>query len=249
MIIGSNIIFHKILTSTNSTAIALASSRQAEEGTVIRAGYQLAGKGQPGNSWESEEGKNLLFSIILQPSELDPAEQFYVSMVVSTAIHDFVSGFVSSCTIKWPNDIFVSGDKIAGILIESSITGSTIDYMVAGIGFNVNQEIFKSGKNPVSLKLLTGENYDTDKLFTVLLQCLDRRYLLIREKRFAEIRSEYLKRLYKLNEWTTFSEKGKEFTGRILTVENDGAIIIEKKSGIKSRFYFKEVEFWLTSGR
>lgn len=247
MTIGSNIIKHEILTSTNITAISLASSGKAEDGTVVRADYQTAGKGQPGNSWESQKGKNLLFSIILHPSGIMPDEQFFVSMAISTGIHDYLSGIISECTIKWPNDIFAANDKIAGILIESSITGSTIDYMVAGIGMNVNQELFSSGKNPTSLKILTGRTFSTDEVFNDLIQCLDRRYNLLKEGQLDMLKDQYLERLYRYKEMSEFIEKGKTFTGRIIGVGNDGAIIIEKSNGRKNRYYFKEIEFKLPS--
>jgi len=140
MIIGSDIIHYDSLSSTNSTAWLMVREKELPEGTVISANFQTAGKGQHGNRWESERGKNLLFSIILYPSSVSPDEQFLISMSISLGICDFLKHFLSDIKIKWPNDIYVNGGKIAGILIENSIIGQTIEYTVAGIGININRK-------------------------------------------------------------------------------------------------------------
>jgi len=163
MIIGSEIIFLSNVVSTNTTAADYIRSGMTREGMVIRAGYQSAGKGQLGNSWESEDGKNLLFSIILFPNMLAATEQFLLCEFISLGIHDYLNTIISGCKIKWPNDIYAGDDKIAGILIENSLAGNAITSSVAGIGLNINQEVFSEQiPNPVSLKMITGINYDTD---------------------------------------------------------------------------------------
>ncbi len=244
MTIGIETIFREELTSTNTFAINLLSDRKPREGTIIRAGYQLAGRGQPGNSWESERDKNLLFSIILYPKTVSPGIQFTVSMALSLGICDFVNGHLTGSSIKWPNDIYIKDDKIAGILIESSTMGKKIQYMVAGIGFNLNQEKFLSNApNPVSLRQLTGVEYNPDSCLKELALCLDTRYSQLQNGETVKIRKEYHAHLYRYGELSDFTDAEGPFKGVIKKVDDDGCLTIVKKSREVKRYYFKEVEF------
>lgn len=245
MILGSKIIKSEILTSTNNTAANLASASIVEEGTIVMTDFQTGGKGQQGNKWESETGKNLLFSIILYPKKLLPKDQFYVSMAVSLGLCKYLSTIVDHCRIKWPNDIYVSNDKIAGILIESSIIGNEFDYMVAGIGLNVNQEKFKTCKNPTSLKILTGKTYSGDDVLSGVLMSINVMYEFILKKNYKELRTEYLDHLYRFKEWNEFRSGNSVFCGRITDVENDGTLVVETIDNKFKKFHFKEIEFTL----
>ncbi len=165
MIIGSKLFLFESLPSTNSYAAFLLKNEVIPEGAIVSAEYQTTGRGQGSNIWESENGKNLLISIILYPSIIYPASQFLISMALSLGICDFLKRFIPDCSIKWPNDIYVNDDKIAGILIENSIMGDKIESTIAGIGLNINQEKFLSdAPNPVSLSLITGKKYDLNSL-------------------------------------------------------------------------------------
>lgn len=244
MIIGSKIFSRENLSSTNSYAIHLLASERPAEGTIITTDFQSAGRGQPGNSWESEAGKNLLFSIILYPEFISPAEQFIISMAVSLGISDFVSRHAGRSKVKWPNDIYVDNDKIAGILIESSTMGGKVSYMVVGIGLNINQDNFRSNApNPVSLRQITGKMYDTTSCLEETAADLDRRYRQVMDGNRNEVKSEYLMNLYRYNEWTTFRNTEGSFTGMIKDVEYDGRMTVETRTGQDRRYYFKEVEF------
>lgn len=244
MTIGTKIIFEEQLPSTNTYAIKLLSSEKPPEGTIVRAAYQSAGRGQPGNRWESEKDKNLLISIILYPEMVIPAEQFIVSMTISLGIHDFVSRHVKGSSIKWPNDIYVKDDKIAGILIESSTIGNRVHYMVAGIGLNINQEKFHSdAPNPVSLKQITGKDYDLESCLRELSNDLDLRYMSLKNGEEEHIIKEYHRNLYRYGIPSKFADISGQFTGVIKKVDTDGALMIQKKSGGLSYYYFKEVEF------
>lgn len=244
MIIGSKIIYLEELPSTNTFAISLLGPERPPEGTIIRTDFQSAGRGQPGNTWESERAKNLLFSIILYPEMISPGEQFLVSMAVSLGLHDFVGRHVPAPAIKWPNDIYVKDDKIAGILIESSTIGNKVQYMVTGIGLNINQERFTgSAKNPVSLKQITGREYDLERCLYELSHDLDSRYRILKEGGADEIVKEYHSSLFRKDRWTGFSDKNGLFEGRIKQVGNDGRLTIERRSGSPADYYYKEVEF------
>lgn len=246
MVIGSKIIFISSLTSTNTYAIRLLGSEKPQEGTIISTDFQSAGRGQPGNKWESEEGKNLLFSLILYPEMIKPQEQFFVSMAISLGINDFLSQQTADSSIKWPNDIYVGNDKIAGILIESSVMGEKVGYMVAGIGLNINQENFMSNApNPVSLKQITGKDYVVGKCLEKLAAGLDKRYIELRDGKAKNIREDYISKLYRFNEWAMFRDNTGEFTGKITSVGSDGGLHVEKRSGKMMIYYFKEIEFIL----
>ncbi|HAX93744.1 MAG TPA: biotin--[acetyl-CoA-carboxylase] ligase [Bacteroidales bacterium] len=246
MIIGSEIIFLQSAESTNTTASEYLKSGKAREGLVIRAAYQSSGKGQQGNRWESEEGKNLLFSVILFPTMVNPEDQFLISGFISLGITDFLKTMISDCKIKWPNDIYAGNDKIAGILIENSISGRTLTSSVAGIGLNINQAVFPDRiPNPVSLKVITGKDHDTTGCLEGLLKCLDKRYKMVITGDRDQIRNDYTGSLYRLNEWHEFRSGEEIFSGRILSVGDSGLLMVENKAGQTREFAFKEIEFIL----
>jgi len=246
MIIGSNLIFYENLSSTNSVAALLLKDKEIEEGTVVYTDFQTAGRGQTGNRWESEPGKNLLFSVILYPSSIDPEDQFLLSMAVSLGICDFIDRYIPGSKIKWPNDIYFKDGKISGILIENSIMGENIESTVAGIGLNINQEMFAGHiLNPVSLRLITGREYDRVICLKQLLTDLDVRYKQLLYGDRETLTSEYIARLYRFKEWCTYRSGDIIFTGRILNVTSSGRLQIGKKKGKVMEFSFKEIDFIL----
>lgn len=246
MIIGSRYIFVDKLTSTNSHAAQLLGTDDLCEGTIIRTGYQSAGRGQMGNKWESESGKNLIFSIILYPTMIIPSEQFLISMVISLGINDFLKRYSGISAIKWPNDIYVGNDKIAGILIENSIIGNEIKSTIAGIGLNINQLVFLSdAPNPVSLRMITGKEFDLELSFNQLLYDIDKRYKQLIAGDFSKIKKEYIMQLYRLNEWFNYRDSGGAFKGRIISVNDEGRLKVEDCEGQIKMYSFKEVEFIL----
>ncbi len=246
MIIGTKIISFKNLTSTNTYAANLLKSEEVTEGTIIRAAFQSAGRGQSGNAWESETGMNLLISIILFPRGIAPDEQFLISMMVSLGISDFLKKYFPSCRIKWPNDIYVNDDKIAGILIENSIMDNVIVNSIAGIGLNINQSVFAgNAPNAVSMRMITGKTFNTDECLTALAGSLDVRYARLKAGEDSEIRDNYKAQLYRLNEWAGFRDSEKIFSGRIISVDNEGKLMIELQNGKIKGYSFREVDFIL----
>jgi len=246
MIIGSNLLFFKNLPSTNIHAADLLKKNKLPEGTIVYTNYQSAGRGYSGNKWESEDGKNLLISIILYPSFIKPEDQFLISMAISLGICDFLMRFIPDCSIKWPNDIWVNNDKIAGLLINSSLIGNTIDFTIAGIGININQEKFLSNApNPVSLSLLSGTTFNLPSCLKMLESDLDKRYKRLISGNSVQIKKEYVSRLYRLNEWCKYRDINSTYTGRILGVGDYGMLKIEKQNGEILEYAFKEIEFIL----
>ena len=147
--------------STNKYLNELCNKQCVEELTTITADFQTSGRGQRGNSWESEAGQNLMFSFVLYPTFLKARRQFLLSQIISLAIKEELERYVSNISIKWPNDIYWKDKKICGMLIENDLTGVHISRSITGIGINVNQETFCSdAPNPVSLKQINGQSYD-----------------------------------------------------------------------------------------
>ena len=244
MKIGSEIKFLKNLPSTNSYAAVLLKNSAVADGTIIYTNFQSAGRGQTGNSWESEDGKNLLISIILYPSMIEPADQFLISMAVSLGITGFLDRHIQGSAIKWPNDIYVKSDKIAGILIENTLIGNKIENSVAGIGLNINQTSFVSNApNPVSLSQITGIQYNLEECLIQLSDEIDRRYQQLVNSDLNSLRADYISRIFRKDEWCEWRDESGVFTGRIVTVSADGRLIIEKAGGKRALYAFKEIEF------
>ncbi|MCE5346268.1 MAG: biotin--[acetyl-CoA-carboxylase] ligase [Bacteroidales bacterium] len=246
MIIGSKIFFIKNLSSTNTYATLLLKNSDVPEGSVVYTNFQTSGKGQKGNRWESEDGKNLLISIILFPSMINPSDQFYISMAISLGICDFLKRYIPVCAIKWPNDIYVGNDKIAGILIENSIMGGLIENSVAGIGLNINQDKFLSdAPNPVSLRMITGKDFDLKTCLKQLISDLDKRYKQLIAGELIHIKEDYVTLLFRLNRWYSFRDSNGIYTGRIISVTDFGRLQIEQENGKTNEYTFKEVDFIL----
>jgi BirA family biotin operon repressor/biotin-[acetyl-CoA-carboxylase] ligase len=246
MIIGSVREHHAKVSSTNSVAAAILGTEKPAEGTLITAAFQEKGRGQTGNTWESEAGKNLLMSIILYPAMVRAEDQFIISQMVSLAVYDLVSRETPGAKIKWPNDIYVKDDKIAGILIENSVMGNSITSTVAGIGLNVNQEKFTgNAPNPVSLTNITGKSYDIEDVMNGLIPLLEERYsMIIRDER-EQLYNDYHRALYRRAEWHRYKDFNGEFTGIIEKVGSGGILAIRRENGVLKEYAFKEIEYLL----
>ena len=192
---------HKIIhlsqtTSTNSYAKKYIEEHQAGEGTIIVAHEQTSGRGYGENTWESEPGKNLTFSLILYPVFIKAADFFRISQFVSLGLVDVLEKHLSEgISIKWPNDIYYKDDKIAGILIENSILRDKIDSSVIGVGLNVNQEVFAHAPNPVSLKQITGKEYDLEILLEEMVRSILNRYDQMKQDEENTNRNEQMKKV------------------------------------------------------
>ncbi len=231
----------EILDSTNTEA--LRHSEQAVDGEVWVANFQQLGRGQQSNTWESEAGKNLLFSIFLRPHELEAGAQFRLSQVVSLALCDVLREYGVKAVIKWPNDIYVGRKKIAGILIEQHIMGAYVSLSVAGIGLNVNQTVFRSSApNPTSMCLEAGCDFDKEEVLSSFLACFDRRYAQLHTN---ALMSDYMKLLLFYDEWSDYEADGMRFSGKITGVCPTGELCLEGRSGEVSSYVFKEISFCL----
>ena len=244
MLIGSRKLNYEKVSSTNTMALELIASGTAADGMVITGGFQSEGRGQRENRWFSDPLTNLIMSVILKPRFLHPSEQFMISKIISVSIAEALETAGPSFSIKWPNDIYSGGDKIAGILIENLVTGNELSWSVAGIGININQDEFPGDiPNPVSLKNLTGKEHNVSETEDRLCASLDKWYHELSARRFSEIDDKYLQYLYRLGEPHSFISGGIEFSGSIQGVNASGQLIIVSQEGDKREFSFKEVEF------
>ena len=218
-----------------------------EEGTVVRAIEQTAGKGQPGNHWESEPKMNITMSLLLRPEFLSIVDHFFISIAVSLGITDYLADKkIEDVCIKWPNDIYVGNKKICGILIENTIIGHTIDSSIVGIGLNINQEKFLSdAPNPISLTNITNKTYDLSTELHLLCNSLLRRYAMLANGNHAGLRDEYIARLYRFNQMADYKLPSADtiFKAKIIDVAPEGRLIMECANGKIMKFAFKEVEF------
>ncbi len=244
--IGTNIIRKKSVPSTNTFALEMLKKEKVPEGTIIRADEQTQGRGHEGNHWESEAGKNLTFSVVLYPTFLDIEAQFMLSKITSLAIVDFLYSKTDHVTIKWPNDIYVKNDKIAGILIENSIIGVKFSHSVIGIGLNINQTHFTTNApNPTSLEILTGTESDLEEVFRCICEKLERRYRQLVDNRVEEIDQEYLSNLFRYNAWFSYRYEREIFSAKIAGIDSFGALILETEKGEIRNFRFREVGYIL----
>ncbi|MDD2474690.1 MAG: biotin--[acetyl-CoA-carboxylase] ligase [Dysgonamonadaceae bacterium] len=232
-------------TSTNSELKKLQQEKPLPEGSIVMADFQTMGRGQVGNSWFSGNGNNLLFSLLLYPDCVAAKDQFIISRIVSLALKRLLDNFIDNVTIKWPNDIYWNDKKVAGILIENSLIGRQIDYCIIGVGLNVNENNFPSALlNPISMKQVTGKEYDRQELLETFNREL---FLLYRELQIGNknnIESEYMQHLYRKDGTHSFEDKGGLFHGRIKDVISSGHLIIEALPEEEERIYaFKEVSF------
>lgn len=237
--------------SCPSTNTLLASRPDAPHGTVLCAVAQTAGRGQRGNSWEAEPGKNLTFSLVLRPHAIMPAGQFCLSMLVSLGIVRALAGVGVEAKIKWPNDIYAGGDrKLCGILIENTIAGAAIERSIIGIGLNVNQGCFLSdAPNPVSIKNLTGRDTDLHPLLVAL--CTE---IMDELEAYTEVPDpEALGARYRAALWRgdggrypfRDTASGEVFRAAIAGVAADGTLSLAPEDAPVRKYLFKEVEFLL----
>ena len=213
-----------------------------EQAVVVVAEYQTAGKGCGENSWESERGKNLTFSVLLHPTEIPADCQFRISEAVSVAICETLEQLFSpiSATIKWPNDIYVGDRKICGILIENQLRGRLISDSIVGIGLNVNQTEFRSdAPNPVSIAQITGQEEDREALLQAFLQQLS----VTMEMEPEALMAAYRSRLYRREGIHPFSDKEGTFEAKVLNVLDDGRLVLLDTEGKARMYAFKEVVF------
>ena len=239
----------KETTSTNDYLANLCRESKAKEFYTVVAKSQTNGKGQRGNSWESESGKNLTFSIVLYPTALEANKQFILSMLAALACHEALSNYTNGFSIKWPNDIYWKDKKIGGILIENELEGKYITQSIIGIGLNINQEAFHSdAPNPVSLKQIIGAEVNLQEVLMKVVHSIIAGYRQL-EAYFnitqLAISAMYRKHLYRRKGLFPYRDAQGDFLAEHQEVEPDGHLVLKDEQGALRRYAFKEVTFVL----
>ncbi len=233
-----------ILEQCGSTNTEAKDHEKYSHGDALIALQQTQGRGQRGHSWESAPGKNLTFSIVLEPGFLPAATQFILSETVALAVADTLSFYGLSPRIKWTNDIYVADKKICGILLEHELKDGNVSRTVAGIGINVNQPAFPEWvPNPTSLFLETGIRHDIMEVFNVFGARFTDRYATLENGGDDTISREYNDILYRRDELHRYMIPGRgEVEGMVKQVENTGGLVMEIE-GEQEKFLFREIEF------
>lgn len=243
-------IYEEILETDSTNTYLALHEKELPSPLMLTAATQKAGRGQRGNSWESEPGKNITVSVLWRPAGLRASDQFAISEATALAVVDYLAGRGIEARVKWPNDIYVGDDKICGILIEHSVTGTTVERSILGIGINVNQTLFTSpAPNPVSMTQLTGREYDLDEERAALGESLDRLLPFTEtEEGRAQIHAEFRRGVWRGDglPHAYRDSAGGLFRAVISDIEPKGMLVLEVRPGGEiRRFAFKEVEFLL----
>jgi len=242
--IGKVFIEKKTCASTNDECKTLLSKSKPIEGTAIITDHQTAGRGQFGNTWQGEAGKNLLCSVVLYPNFLQPQEQFYLSKIVSLAcVKTCETTAKETFKVKWPNDIYQNKQKVAGILIENQLSGNQISSSIVGVGINVNQQNFETLQNATSLSKLALQKFELKDIIAIFFNQLDAYYLQLRQKKFKAIDKEYLDYLLGYNSVMNFKDKdGNPFQAFVKGVNQLGQLQLLVNNS-EQLYNFKEVEW------
>lgn len=230
--------------STNNYLQTLCAQQRVEELTTVIADYQTSGRGQRGNSWESDAEKNLLFSFVLFPRFLEARRQFLISQIISLAIKEELDMYTTDISIKWPNDIYWREKKIGGMLIENDLMGQHISQSITGVGININQEAFySSAPNPVSLLQITGMKQDVFEILRNIMLRIQSYYALLQKGNTKFIANRYEKALFRKEGLHRYKDVHGEFSARIVSVEPEGKLILEDEAKTLREYLFKEVQY------
>lgn len=212
--------------------------------TVAYTDYQRAGRGQGSNSWESERGKNLLFSILCHPVWMPVQSQFVISEAIALALRDALAAYTNDISIKWPNDIYWKDCKISGTIIENTLRGGHIEDCIVGTGVDVNQTVFMGdAPNPVSLCQIVGYEVERLPLLKDIVTRFDGYLTDIRNGNYEKIVSLYTSYLYCGNGFFKYCDKDGEFEAAIVEVEDDGHLVLRDRDDHIRSYAFKEVSF------
>lgn len=231
---GKRIFHYDEVDSTQAVAAELASNG-AGEGTVVIAEKQTKGRGRQGRNWVSPPDGGIYLSIILRPN-LMPSQIIQIPLITAVAVNTAIRRATPlHPTIKWPNDIFIAGKKVAGILTEMSCELDGVNYIVLGIGINVNTPspllTDLSGGIATSLAEECGEHISRVKLVQDMLSEMETIYTHFLTYGFTSIRQEWKSFNNTLGSWVRIIDGKEEFEGKALDIDNDGFLLVRKENG------------------
>lgn len=234
--IGKSIETFEILDSTNTAARKLA-EKGVPEGTTVIAEHQTAGRGRFNRKWHGEAGKNIILSLILRPREEQAAHLLtYLTALCAANVVEDATGKEVEC--KWPNDLLINGRKFCGILLESAWKESGIDYVVVGIGMNVNQEKFPAElhQTATSLKIECSREFDRVALIRDFFEHLEQSYLQSQKLGFDGFLTKWKMRCRTFGKEISVQQTGRVLKGRAIDLDNDGALMIEHHDSVTRIF-------------
>lgn len=242
---GHPVIYHDQVDSTNTQAKRLGEELARDgHGTLVVADLQTAGKGRRGRSWESPSGASIYMSILLRP-EILPDQAPMLTLVMAQSVAEAVQELTGAeVGIKWPNDIVLNGKKICGILTEMSAEIDYINYVVIGVGVNVNTPDFPEAlvETATSLKIELGQSVKRSALIAAVMKRFEENYeTFIRMGDLSGIQDQYNSLLVNRERDVRVLEPGHEYNGHALGINSTGELLVEKEDGTTAEIFAGEV--------
>ena len=242
-IIGQQLVELDRVESTNKTAAEMLGLSKLRHGAVILAHEQTAGRGQRGRDWYSEAGLDLTFSLVVQPPDLRADHQFVLSKLAALAVHDAVQEVVSGdVRIKWPNDILIERQKVAGILIQNELTGDRVQWSIIGIGINVNGRAFEAGFVATSLAIATGGIQDRITVLERFCQTFELLWSAWQEGKLGW-EERYTELLWSRGRWADVVLDSNSLMVRPMDVDRQGRLIVELEDGAVASYGLDRLRF------
>ena len=209
--------------------------------------YQTAGKGQGNNRWESERGKNLLFSVKCLPWRVKASQQYLLLQTVAVAVCLVLRRQLcdsDKCRIKWPNDIYYGDKKLSGTLSECTLRNAYVNEFIAGVGINVNQLSFLSdAPNPVSMAQIAEHDLDRNLLLDEIAKELAYWFKYITNEDYNPIINKYQEIMYRRTGMHRYYDKYGEFEATYEDILPNGHLVLRRNDGTLSEYEFKEVKY------
>lgn len=239
--IGFKSIFLDVVDSTNNYVANLVKTTGIAHGTVIMADEQTNGRGQRGTNWQTQAGMNLIFSLFVEFNELEIEHQDAIHHWVSISVLNALNKIGIKAQIKWPNDILTKNGKLAGILIENSVSNQFVKHAIVGIGLNVNQVEFQDVR-ATSIRLETGAFFNVREFSFMLIASLNDHWKRVHNRDFVFLKSDYLSQLWGMNETVRFLRDGQEEQGQIMGTNPVGLLQMKTNRG-EEVFDLKDIKF------
>jgi len=240
-LISQNMVYYSSIGSTNELLKELA-AQGAPEGTLVITDEQTAGRGRLGRKWLAPPGTSLLLSLLFRP-DLAPYQAQRLTMICSLAIANAIEGLTGlPVELKWPNDIFIRGKKAGGILTESGTTGGRLDYVVVGMGLNVNLAVSTLPELrgvATSLSQELGHEVARLELLWKILEGIEIRYKSLR--RGESPHEEWAAHLINLGREVQVTTSDEVLAGLAEGVDADGALILRTPDGQRKRILAGDV--------